>query len=127
MSMPKPLELVVLLVIYAISTYPVSFLINKWTKQWREEIEDSQQERDSLGNAGKWIGRLERILIISFLWYDQFTAVGFLITAKSLLRLNDKEVKFPRKQTEYVLIGTLISFTCAFFLGILGKFLLGLI
>jgi hypothetical protein len=48
---------------------------------------------------------------------NQFASVGFLIAAKSILRFSDKEN--TQKKTEYVLIGTLMSFAAAAIIGIL--------
>ena len=38
-----------------------------------------------------WIGFFERFLIFTFILINQYTAIGFLIAAKSVLRFNDKE------------------------------------
>ena len=53
---------------------------------------------------------------------NQLAAIGFLIAAKSILRYGDKDSKGARKQTEYVLIGTLLSFTMAIIIGLLVRF-----
>lgn len=70
---------------------------------------------DELPNAGKLIGILERILTLTFIIIGQFQAVGLLIAAKSILRYKDSETP----KTEYVLIGTMLSFGVAIMLGIL--------
>jgi hypothetical protein len=62
-----------------------------------------------------------RTLVLTFVLFGQFQAIGFLIAAKSILRFGDKNGNNPSKQTEYVLIGTLLSFTMALFIGILVK------
>ena len=69
---------------------------------------------NELPNAGKLIGILERLLTLTFILIDQFEAVGFLIAAKSVLRYRDDETL----KTEYVLIGTMLSFGVAVVLGI---------
>jgi len=87
---------------------------------------------DSLKDAGRWIGMLERILIITFIFINQYIGIGFLIAAKSLLRLIDKpENAFgtskpfsSRKHTEYVLIGTFLSFAIAILTGLVINWLL---
>src|SRR5829696_4684741 len=94
-------------------TQPSGILIGQLTKKWRNQLPDA----DSLGNAGKWIGIIERILILVFIYNHQYASVGLMITAKSLLRFNEpnrQEVK-----TEYLLIGTLISFSVAVVIGIM--------
>jgi hypothetical protein len=46
-------------------------------------------------------------------------AIGFLIAAKSILRFTDMKGNNLRKEAEYVLIGTLMSFTCSIITGLL--------
>lgn len=74
-------------------------------------------ESDTLVNAGKLIGICERGLTLTFVLLNQFAAVGFLITAKSILRHDSNA------EREYVLIGTLLSFGVAVLAGILVGFL----
>src|SRR5690606_19338546 len=59
---------------------------------------------NEMPNAGKVIGILERILTLTFIIVSQYSAVGFLIAAKSILRYGDNETL----KTEYVLIGTML-------------------
>ncbi len=67
----------------------------------------------SLPNAGKLIGVVERYMALALIIIGQFQAVGLIIAAKSILR-------FSRTQkSEYVLVGTLLSFGIAMFAGIL--------
>lgn len=111
---------------YLIMAGPVGFVIQFLTRRWASEIDTN----DSLKNAGQWIGILERILILTLVYIDEFGAIGFLITAKSLLRVIDKpfipgsepsltKPFSPRKHTEYVLIGTFLSFAIAVITGLL--------
>lgn len=67
----------------------------------------------SLQNAGKFIGILERLLIYVFILTNHFEAVGFLLAAKSIFRFGDLKEGSDLKLTEYVLIGTLLSFGIA--------------
>ena len=99
---------------YIVVTWPLGFIIGMATEKWRIAAEVS---KDGLLKAGIWIGILERILIFTFILSNQFAAVGFLIAAKSILRFSDKEN--TQKKTEYVLIGTLMSFAAAAIIGIL--------
>ncbi len=68
---------------------------------------------ESLQKAGRWIGSMERLLAFVLVVLGQFTAIGFIIAAKSVLRYGDNT-----HRTEYVLIGTLLSFGIAFALGV---------
>lgn len=73
----------------------------------------------SLQNAGKLIGVLERLLIFIFILTHHFEAVGFLLGAKSIFRFGDLTKANDIKLTEYVLIGTLLSFGMAIGVGLL--------
>jgi hypothetical protein len=99
---------------YILVTWPLGILIGIATDKWRIAAEVS---KDGLQKAGVWIGFFERLLILTFILSNQFAAVGFLIAAKSILRFSDKEN--TQKKTEYVLIGTLMSFAAAVIIGIL--------
>lgn len=63
--------------------------------------------------AGALIGRLERTLILFFVLANVPSAIGFLVAAKSLLRFGEVTQADNREQAEYVIIGTLASFTFA--------------
>jgi len=49
-------------------------------------------------------------MIMLLILTNQATGVGFLIAAKSLLRFGDVRDSGQRKLTEYVIIGTFMSF-----------------
>jgi uncharacterized membrane protein len=105
----------VLITSFIFLTQPAGILIGQLTKKWRNQIPDGE----SLGNAGKWIGIIERVIILVLVLNHQYATVGLLITAKSLLRFNEPnrlEVK-----TEYLLIGTLISFSVAIVTGLITE------
>lgn len=113
-------SVLVVILAYLVIIWPAGFIIGKATSKWRKEIEDLTPERDSLKEAGKWIGIFERILVLTFVLVNQYPAIGFLIAAKSILRFGDKNTEMQRKQTEYVLVGTLMSFTIAIFIGLIS-------
>ncbi len=98
---------------------PAGFLIAQVTDPWQREIEDEEQALEGLQNAGMWIGMLERVLIYIFILLNQFGAIGFLIAAKSVFRFSGR-IDSPqrRKETEYILIGTLLSFAMAILVGL---------
>ena len=66
---------------------------------------------ESLPGAGRIIGLLERGLIFALILLGQPAGVGLLIAAKSILRFG--AVKDDRALSEYVIIGTLASFSWA--------------
>lgn len=111
----------VVIIAYLTIIFPVGFMIEKATKKWQIEISESKFLEEGLDKAGRYIGILERILVLTLVLFNQISAIGFLIAAKSILRYGDKDIKGARKQTEYVLIGTLMSFSSAIALGLLVR------
>lgn len=63
-----------------------------------------------LPQGGHYIGYLERILLFTFVMSGQLPAVGFLVASKSIFRFNDIKGD-QQEKTEYILVGTLLSFT----------------
>lgn len=109
---------------YMLVVFPAGYLISKATKRWQREIRFGKDEPDdSLDKAGEWIGWLERVLVLSFILIGEFSAIGFLIAAKSILRFNSV-VHSERKRSEYVLVGTLMSFSYAVIVGLLCLYLI---
>ena len=78
---------------------------------------DEHPEETGLPNAGKLIGIVERFLTLALIMMGQYEAVGLIIAAKSILRFSGTQ------KNEYVLVGTLLSFGIAIFLGIFIGFL----
>lgn len=69
--------------------------------------------------AGKYIGVLERLFILGFVIGNFWEGIGFLLAAKSIFRFGDLNNAKERHLTEYVLIGTLLSFGAAILIGLL--------
>ena len=57
-----------------------------------------------------------------FIITNHFEAIGFLLAAKSIFRFGDLKEAKDRKLTEYVLIGTLLSFGIAILAGLVVEF-----
>jgi hypothetical protein len=83
---------------------------------WSEKLDLS--EGASLQNAGKYIGMLERLFVFVFVITGKWEAIGFLLAAKSVFRFGDLRKSKDRKLTEYILIGTLISFGISILTGL---------
>jgi len=66
--------------------------------------------------VGRLVGNLERVLILTLVLVGQFTAIGFVLTAKSIARFKELE---DRSFAEYFLIGTLGSSIFAIVLGLI--------
>ncbi len=82
---------------------------------------------DSLDQAGKYIGILERLFIFFFVIVGFWESIGFLLAAKSVFRFGDLSKSKDRKLTEYILIGTFISFGLAIAIGLLYNYCLAFI
>lgn len=99
---------------YYFVIWPAGFIIAKITENWQKQISN-----DGLTDAGRWIGIFERTLILTFVLINQFAGIGFLIAAKSILRFGEIKNKNHRKDAEYILLGTMISFILAILTGLL--------
>ena len=111
----------IIVISYLLVLKPTSILLNLFIKQWMPH--DSKEEH-TLPHAGLWIGYLERILILTFIYTHNFEGIGFLLAAKSIFRFGELNKAQEIKITEYVLIGTLASFTIAIIIGIVALQLL---
>lgn len=76
-----------------------------------------ERAEDSLDKAGMYIGMLERLFVFGLVVTNHWAAIGFLLAAKSVFRFSDISRAKDRKLTEYILIGTLLSFGIATFVG----------
>ena len=108
-----------ILVGYTICTLPIGMIVGMATQRWQQELANESGASDTLIDAGKWIGIAERTLIFTFVLLSQYEAIGFLIAAKSLLRFREGEK--GTKHSEYVLVGTLLSYGLAILVGLLTK------
>lgn len=75
---------------------------------------DETPQDKTLARAGRWIGSIERLLAFAMMLLGQYTAIGFIIAAKSVLRFGEKDTH----KAEYVLVGTLLSFGIAVLLAV---------
>jgi len=135
----------IVLIAFLLILWPSGILISRITRIWRtgKDIAGVQaaflidydfsllagesctriekpQEIDALDKGGRWIGYLERLLIVTFILVGDYTAIGFLVAAKGLFRFNDS------KRAEYVIVGTLLSFTIAVLIGATARYLINL-
>jgi hypothetical protein len=101
-------------------TKPTSIIIKNIISLWTPESKN--KEDNSLQNAGNYIGILERLFVFCFIITNHFEAIGFLLAAKSIFRFGDLKEAKDRKLTEYVLIGTLLSFGIAILAGLVVEF-----
>lgn len=105
-------------------TVTASVVLKVLLSKWKLNTDD---EEGSLQLAGTYIGMLERLFIFGFVVLGYWQGVGFLLAAKSVFRFSDLSRSKDRKLTEYILIGTLLSFGIAMLLGLSYHYCLELI
>lgn len=88
---------------------PAAVFIKKLLIYIIEEDNNNKEENDP--KAGRMIGKLERLIISVLVMCNQFGAVGFVLTAKSIARYKQLEDK---NFAEKYLVGTLTSASIAF-------------
>lgn len=84
---------------------PANILISKILTIYKPENKEDENKKDN--NAGRFIGTVERIIILIFLSIGQYAAIGLVLTAKSIARYD--KISKEKDFAEYYLIGTLIS------------------
>jgi len=100
------------------TVHTAGIFIGKFTKKLTDA---NNLTLEGLLNGGKLIGQLERALIFLFIFIDQPAGIGFLAAAKSILRFEESK---EQKLAEYVIIGTLLSFSLAVALASIAKWAL---
>jgi len=73
-------------------------------------------DKSGLRGAGKFIGYFERFLVLSLALLGSYEAVAFVFVGKSILRFT------MREETEYYLLGTLVSLSWSIFWAMILKF-----
>lgn len=130
---------IAVLLAYLAVLKPSSIVIKQLLSPWSNDVSATNERgsnpvdaltlsleaRQTLALAGQRIGYLERILVLTFVLLNQFSAIGFLIAAKSIFRFGDLTKHQDRKLTEYVLLGTLTSVTITIAIGLLCAWYLG--
>ena len=109
-----------LLFITSVSGVVVQMLMTNWSKALNET------NNESLPNAGKYMGMLARAFVFTFILTGSWAGIGFLLAAKSVFRFGDLKESKSRKLTEYILIGTLLSFGIATVTALITLQLVGL-
>lgn len=84
---------------------PASVLVRKALDPFMPA--DKKENDTGIENAGSLIGIFERLIILFMLSANQFGAIGFVLTAKSVARYN--KISEDSQFAEYYLLGTLLS------------------
>lgn len=114
-----PYPILVMAPAFLLMLRPTSMVVYYFMKKF--DLDDP--DFAALENAGKWIGYFERVIILMSVVMGAYSVLGFLVAAKSLLRFSDK--KENRKHTEYVLVGSLLSWTIGIGIAMLAGHLMG--
>ena len=114
--MPKiQIEVIIKLSAYLLAFifahWPSNWMIRKIMKKWKPD------EKEPSDKMGAFIGTLERVLTILLVGLEAYSAIGFVIAMKSVVRYErmQKEKAFA----EYFLAGTMLSVLVALMLGLL--------
>lgn len=102
---------------YFLVSTPFGYFIGLITKRFQ----NSKNNENKTDKNGFLIGIFERIIILTFMILGEYSAIGFLITGKSIIRFSAKNEDI---KSEYVLLGTMISYGMTIITGILIKHLL---
>ncbi len=96
---------------------PANLLVKRVLEKYHI-LEEEPLEKEPM-NVGALIGSLERSLFLLFVVMGQYSAVGFILAAKSIIRYKEGSTR----KTEYVLAGTLMSLGIAVAAGVLVRLL----
>ena len=114
----KYLQFLVLLSGLIFTVRAAGFMIDKHLSKFEMDLDNE------LKLGGQTIGRLERILIFIFVIVGIPQGIGFLIAAKSIFRIGELKKSEHRRQSEYIMIGSLYSFTYAILLAYITKYII---
>lgn len=84
---------------------PSNIFIQKMLSGYKLKVKGDEIKKDN--NAGRMIGTIERAIMLMFLSIKQYSAIGLVLTAKSVARYN--KIAEDEEFAEYYLLGTLLS------------------
>lgn len=100
--------------IHGVETQNISGELSAPTREIAVALDDSNSK-----TGGEVIGILERILIFTFILINNYVAITFVITAKSIARFD--KITSDKTFSDKFLIGTLTSASIAIFSGFIYK------
>lgn len=110
----------IVLAAIAIAWWPAASVVRRVL----DKIDFGEDSPLSPPGLGRWIGRFERSLIVLLLIAGAPTAVGLVVTAKSILRFPEITGDDPTIRPEYVLVGSLASWAIAVAIGYVASVLI---
>ncbi|HEX7358473.1 MAG TPA: DUF3307 domain-containing protein [Ignavibacteriaceae bacterium] len=99
--------IIALILVTKFSSIIISYII----KPFQLKIFKIENDNKNEIKTGRIIGYLERLIILILFFAGLPTIIGFLITAKSILRYGEIKNTNDKVMVEYILIGTLLSFS----------------
>lgn len=84
---------------------PANILIQNLIGLYKPKTNNHEIKSDN--NTGRKIGTIERLIMFILLYLNQYSAIGLVLTAKSIARYD--QITKDEKFAEYYLLGTLIS------------------
>lgn len=114
-------EIMVFLITLVLVTFGGAVFVGKVTQPFVRQIDSlGKEEKPGIKYAGRYIGILERLLILILILTNNLAAIGFVFAAKSLIRFPESKEK--HHFAEYFLIGTMTSFTYAIIVGLAAQY-----
>jgi hypothetical protein len=131
------LDLLTLFTGATVCTYVGGFVVGYGVAPFLAEIQARNEHAEEQGDlrvvqargfeeGGRVIGYLERALIFILIMANQAGAIGFLIAAKSVLRFGEVRERENRMEAEYIIIGTLLSFSYGLLIALITRRLISL-
>jgi len=82
-----------------------------------EEVEKKKAEQHKRISTGRIIGKCENVIIIILMFFQAYTSLAIIFTAKTIIRKED-----IIKNSMYFLVGTMINVTYSLFIGFIIHF-----
>lgn len=127
---PDASRITVWLGAFWVVVFPAGWAIGEYLQR---HFQPAGYPDEGLPRAGLHIGRLERILTLIFYVGNSLTAIALLATLKSIYRFGALSKQAPGETSEYedtfsiseyVILGSLMSYTVAIVIGIAGDYAL---
>lgn len=119
-------EIPFVLIVWGLA-YLVAVAGSGWFVRWvlhragfRPGAQDPGHRTPPDQDAGVYIGKLEDVLVVTFVAIGEFTAPALVFAAKGIIRAKDGTF------ASYYLLGTLANFTWALCVALLARWALGL-
>lgn len=112
-----------LLLGYVFVTSPVGILIGRATSGLVTGDPGTSQASTATQRGGRYIGIYERIIILTLVLLGEYEAIGFLVAAKGIIRFASQNEDI---RSEYVRVGTMMSYAFAILTGVLLNWLLSI-